>query len=108
VLAAAAYKRVIMRAPADVGFAGMPGRLEFVSEIASGYLLLEKGTALPLVVSLETDAGPVTDMECLLTAEIVFGPAEVLEGEPVLKILGELAHLVDSIADGFLAAGLLS
>jgi hypothetical protein len=58
-------------------------------------------------VRVETDAGPVTDMSCDLTAHIVFGQGEILEGESVLTTLHEMAQLVCGIVDAFLAASLI-
>ena len=107
VLAAATYKKVVMKFPPDVTFQGKTGGWQIVSELASGFLFLEHGTQLPVVVTIETNAGPVTDMKCELTADIAFGQGEILEGEPVLKTLHESAQLVDGIANAFLAAGLL-
>jgi hypothetical protein len=104
VLAAATYKRVIMKLPPDVAIEGKTG-VQLVGEISSGFLFLEHGTELPLAVSIETDAGPIMDMECELTADIAFGQGEILEGEPVLKTLHEIAQLVDGITDAFVTAG---
>ena len=106
ILAAAIYKEVVMKLPPDVAFEGKTG-LQVVAKLASGFLFLEYGTQLPIVTAIETDAGPVMDMECDLTADIAFGQSEILEGEPVLKTLHESAQLVDGIANAFLTAGLL-
>jgi len=106
VLAAASYKKIVMKAPPDVGFELKTG-LQFVGAIASGFLFLEEGTELPFAIRLETDAGPVMDMECELTAEIAFGKGQILEGKPVIEALQELAQLVDGIANAFATAGLL-
>jgi hypothetical protein len=107
ILAAATYKKVIMKCPPNVTLEGKPGRLQFVAELASGFLFLEYGTELPIVTAIETNAGPVTDMECDLTADIAFGKGEILEGKPVLKTLHESAQIVDGIANAFLNAGLI-
>jgi hypothetical protein len=108
ILAAAIYKQVIMKVPPNVVVEGQPGRLEIVSEIASGFLFLKHGTQLPIVSAIETDAGPLTAMECELTADIAFGQGEILEGEPVLKTLHEYAQIVDGIANAFLTACLIA
>lgn len=108
VLAAASHKRVIIKFPPNVEFQGESG-LQIDSEISPpGFLFLETGTELPLVIKVETDHGPVTDMECELTAEIAFARGEILEGQPVLNTLQESVGLVDGIAHAFLSAGLLT
>jgi hypothetical protein len=106
VLAAATYKQVIMKLPPDVLFQGKTG-LQVVAQIGSGFLFLECGTQLPIVTAIETDTGPVTHMECDLTADIAFGPGEFLEGELVLKTLRESVEIIDDIAQAFLTVGLI-
>jgi hypothetical protein len=106
ILAAATYKKIIMKLPPDVALQGKTG-VQFVSELASGFIFLKYGTQLPLVMTIDTNAGPVTDMECDLTADIAFGHGEILEGEPVLKTLHESAQIVDGIANAFLTADLI-
>ena len=106
ILAVATYKQVIMKLPPDVLFQGKTG-VQVVAQIASGFLFLEYGTQLPIVTAIETDGGPVTHMECDLTADVAFGRGEILEGEPVLKTLREYLEVVDDIASAFLAAGLI-
>ena len=106
VLAAAIYKKIIMKAPPDVVFEGRSG-LQFVGEIGSGFLFLEEGTELPLAIRLETDAGPVMHMECELTPDIAFAKGEILEGKAVVETLQEMLELVQGIGSAFLAAGLL-
>lgn len=106
ILAAATYKKVIMLLPPDVAVDGKTG-VRIVSELASGYIFLEYGTELPIALTVATDAGPVVDMKCELTADIAFGKGEVLEGEPVVATLHQFADLVDGIAQQFIAAGLL-
>jgi hypothetical protein len=105
-LAAATSKRVIMKLPPDVIFQGKSG-VQFVSELDSGFVFLEEGTELPTVVRVETDRGPVMDMECQLTPYIAFGQGEILEGEPILEALHEMAQLVEAIASGFRTEGLM-
>jgi len=107
ILAAAVYKKIVMRAPPDVALDGRTG-LTFVGEIASGFVFLEHGAHLPLALRIETDAGPVMDMECELTPDIAFAKGEILEGKPVLETLHEFAQLVDGIARAFVKAGLLA
>jgi hypothetical protein len=47
------------------------------------------------------------DMECDLTANIAFGKGEVLEGQPVLEALNEMAEMVEGLVQAFLIAGLI-
>lgn len=105
-LAAASFKKSVIKFPPDLMFQGKGG-LVLESELADGFLFLEHGTELPLQVRVDTDGGPVMDMECDLTADIAFGQGELLEGEPVLKTLHELTQLVEGVTNAFLAAGLI-
>ena len=104
ILAAASYKQVIMKFPSDVALQGRTG-VQVVSKLGSGFIFLDPGIKLPLVMSIETDAGPITAMESDLTAEIAFAKGEILEGAPVLKTLQDSILIVDGIANAFLAAG---
>ena len=106
VLAAASYKRVIMKFPPDVALDGKTG-IEVVAEPRSGFIFLDSGTQLPIVISIKTDAGPVISMESELTADIAFAKGEILEGAPVLKTLQESILIIGGIANAFLAAGLI-
>lgn len=106
VLAAASHKKIVMRFPADVALNGKTG-IQVVSEIRSGHVFLVAGTRLPIVVHIETDAGPITGMQSELTADIAFGKGEVLEGTLVLAMLQEFSQVVGEIASKFVTAGLV-
>jgi hypothetical protein len=108
-LAAATYQKCIIHLPRDLAWPGGKGPTEIESVIvpSSGFLFLEDGTELPLAIHLDTEAGPVVDMKCDLTADIAFGQGEILEGEPVLKTLHEASQFVDRLVDAFRTAKLM-
>ena len=106
ILAAAIQKKLLIKLPPDLAIEGKTG-ITLAVEIASGYAFLEPGKDLGTGLTIETDAGPLTAAECLLTADIAFGRSEFLEGQPVLEVLNESAKIVEGAANAFLAAGLL-
>jgi hypothetical protein len=109
VLAAASYRRIEVQLPPDMSLFGQRGA-RFAGKATTGYFFLEHGAELPIALVVKDGAPPpsIVNVKCDLTADIAFGKGQILEGQPVLKTLHELAQLVDGIANAFLTAGLIS